>query len=87
MLVIPAHCHDGHIDLDRHGRSDIPAEADVVVVFLPKARSLRHDGEVSPEGVDNCLSAEQRAACCVQSMSGFAQTDLLDPAEDVWNHV
>ena len=87
MLVIPAHCHDGHIDLDRHGRHDIPDDADVVVVFLPKTNSLRDDGEVSPEACDNRWRAEQHARWYLQNLSGFAQTDLLDPAEDVWNHV
>jgi hypothetical protein len=31
------------------------------------------------------LSPEQRATWLMQSQSSFAQTDLLNPSEDVWN--
>jgi len=72
MLAIQAHCQAGHIHLDPSG---IPADARVVVVFLPT------------EASNTSLSIEQQAALALQSQSNFAQTVLLNPAEDCWNDV
>jgi hypothetical protein len=75
MLAIHAHYHDGYIHL---AQEDLPRDAKVVVVFLDT------DGVVNTA---NSLSAEQHAALHVQSQSQFAQTVLLNPAEDCWNNV
>jgi hypothetical protein len=39
----------------------------------------------SMESTHQTLSAEQQAALLLQSQSGFAQTTLMNPAEDCWN--
>jgi hypothetical protein len=72
MLAIKAHCHAGHIQLPTDG---IPHDSNVVVVFL------------TPEDHAAGLSQEQQSAAIMQSQSGFAQTVLLNPAEDCWNDV
>jgi uncharacterized lipoprotein YbaY len=73
MLAIQAQYHEGHIHIATEG---LPREAKVVVVFL--------DAEVAnaPKG----LSPDQQAALHMQSQSSFAQTVLLNPAEDCWNN-
>lgn len=86
MLAIQAHCHEGHIQLDQLAQLGIPRDAEVVVVFLPKGTSLPTNSAAALSTVAASLSPEQRAAWHMQSQSGFAQTDLLNPAEDVWNH-
>ncbi len=86
MLAIQAHCHQGHIQLDHLAQQGIPLDADVVVLFLPKSTSLPTSDAAALSTVAASLSPEQRAAWHMQSQSGFAQTDLLNPAEDVWNH-
>lgn len=90
MLAIQAHYHEGHIQLDQLAQQGIPRDADVVVLFLPKSTSLTTplptNSAAALSTVAASLSPEQRAAWHMQSQSGFAQTDLLNPAEDVWNH-
>ncbi len=86
MLAIQAHCHEGRIQLDQLAQLGIPRDAEVVVVFLPKGTSLPTNSAAALSTVAASLSPEQRAAWHMQSQSGFAQTDLLNPAEDVWNH-
>jgi len=71
MLAIQTHCHNGKIQLEQEG---IPADSDVIVLFLNTANKA-----VSG------LSTEQRAALMMQSQTGFAQSVLLDPAEDCWD--
>ena len=86
MLAIQAHCQDGHIQLDLQAYQDIPRDAEVVVIFLPKGTSLPTNSAAALNAVCASLSPEQRAAWHMQSQSGFAQTDLLNPEEDVWDH-
>lgn len=86
MLAIQAHCHEGHIQLDAQAQQGIPRDAAVVVIFLPKGTLLPTDNAAAINTAIASLSPEQRAAWHLQSQSGFAQTDLLNPAEDVWNH-
>jgi len=86
MLAIQAHCHEGHIQLDPQAHLNMPRDAEVVVIFLPKGTSLPASSAAAASTVAASLSPEQRAAWLMQSQSGFAQTDLLNPAEDVWNH-
>ena len=74
MLAIQAHCHEGHIHLTEEG---LPRDAKVVVVFL----------DAEPANAQNSLSPEQHAALHLQSQSSFAQSILLNPAEDCWNDV
>ena len=74
MLAVPARCHDGHIHLNTEG---LPRDAKVVVVFL----------DAEPANTSNELNSEQQAALRLQSQSQFAQTILLNPAEDCWNNV
>ena len=69
MLAIQAHYHDGHIQIPTEG---LPRDSKVVVVFL------------TPDTPSN-LNSEQQAALALQSQSSFAQTVLLNPAEDCWN--
>lgn len=83
MLAIQAHCHAGHIQLDQQG---IPQDADVVVLFLPKSTPQLTSSAAALSTLAASLSPEQHAAWHMQSQSGFAQTDLLNPAEEVWNH-
>ncbi len=73
MLAIQANYHEGHIQIATEG---LPRDAKVVVVFL--------DAEAAnaPTG----LSPDQQAALHLQSQSSFAQTVLLNPAEDCWNN-
>ena len=73
MLAIQAHYHDGHIQIATEG---LPRDSTVVVVFLPT------DAKDPPSN----LSPEQQAALSLQSQSSFAQTVLLNPAEDCWNN-
>jgi len=74
MLAIQAHYHEGHIQIATEG---LPRDAKVVVVFLtPDAANA-----------SSHLSADQQAALSLQSQSSFAQTVLLNPAEDCWNNV
>ena len=70
MLAIQAHYHDGHIQIPTEG---LPRDSKVVVVFL------------APDTPSN-LNSEQQAALVLQSQSSFAQTVLLNPAEDCWNN-
>lgn len=72
MLAIKAHCHAGHIQIPTEG---IPLDAQVVVLFL------------GSDDTNQQLTEEQHAAAVLQSQSGFAQTVLLNPAEDCWNDV
>jgi len=74
MLAIQAHCRDGHIQLPTEG---LPHDAKVVVVFLDT------EAASAPKGT----SPEQQAALHLQSQSRFAQSVLLNPAEDCWNNV
>ena len=73
MLAIQAHYHDGHIQIATEG---LPRDSKVVVVFLST------DAKDAPGN----LSPEQQAALLLQSQSSFAQTVLLNPAEDCWNN-
>ena len=73
MLAIQAHYHDGHIQIATEG---LPRDSKVVVVFLLT------DAKDAPSN----LSPEQQAALSLQSQSSFAQTVLLNPAEDCWNN-
>jgi len=75
MLAIPAHCHEGRIQLPAVG---LPRDAKVVVLFL--------DSEPPGASITQ-LSSEQQAALLLQSQSNFAQSVLLHPAEDCWNNV
>ena len=86
MLAIKAHWHDGHIQLDQQDQQDIPQDADVVVLFLPKSTPQAASSATALSVLAASLSPDQRALWQMQSQSGFAQTDLLNPAEDVWNH-
>ena len=72
MLAIPAHCHEGHIQLNTQG---LPRDAKVVVLFL----------DVDAESAPTNLSPEQQAALKLQSQSHFAKDVLLNSAEDCWN--
>ena len=71
MLAIQAHCHAGHIQIPTDG---IPMDAKVVVLFL------------SPDDNAVNITTEQQAVLALQSQSSFAQTVLLNPAEDCWNN-
>lgn len=71
MLAIQAHCHAGHIHISTDG---IPMDAKVVVLFL------------SPDDNAVNITTEQQAVLAMQSQSSFAQTVLLNPAEDCWNN-
>ena len=73
MLAIKANYHEGHIQIAKEG---LPRDAKVVVVFL--------DAEAA--NAPNGLSPDQQAALRLQSQSSFAQTVLLNPAEDCWNN-
>lgn len=73
MLTIQAHYHDGHIQISTEG---LPRDAKVVVSFLAA------DAKDAPSN----LNAEQQAALSLQSQSSFAQTVLINPAEDCWNN-
>lgn len=72
MLAIQADYHDGRIQIATEG---LPRDSKVVVVFLSA------DAKDTP----NNLNPEQQAALSLQSQSSFAQTVLLNPAEDCWN--
>jgi hypothetical protein len=73
MLAIHANYHQGHIQIAAEG---LPRDAKVVVLFLdPEA----------PNTVTS-LSPDHQAALHLQSQSSFAQTVLLNPAEDCWNN-
>jgi hypothetical protein len=73
MLAIQAHYHDGHIQIATEG---LPRDSKVVVLFLtPDAATTSSE-----------LNTDQQVAMYLQSQSGFAQTVLLDPAEDCWNN-
>ena len=72
MLAREAHYHEGHIRIAPEG---LPPDAKVVVFFLtPDATHTASN-----------VSADQHAGLSLQSQSSFAQTVLLDPAEDCWN--
>ena len=72
MLAIQAHYHEGHIQIATEG---LPRDSKVVVLFLtPDATNASSN-----------LSVDQQAALSLQSQSSFAQTVLLNPAEDCWN--
>jgi hypothetical protein len=73
MLAIKANYREGHIQIATEG---LPRDAKVVVVFL--------DAEAA--NAPNGLSPDQQAALHLQSQSSFAQTVLLNPAEDCWNN-
>jgi hypothetical protein len=73
MLAIQANYHEGHIQIATEG---LPRDAKVVVVFL----------DTEAANVSNGLSPDQQAALHLQSQSSFAQTVLLNPAEDCWNN-
>ena len=86
MLAIQARCHDGHIQLDPLDQQIIPRDADVIVLFLPKSPVPGSNTAAAITDLAASLNPEQRAAWHMQSKTGFAQADLLQPAEDVWNH-
>jgi hypothetical protein len=73
MLAIQAEYHDGHIQIATKG---LPRDSKVVVLFL------------TPDTANPAtnLNADQQAALSLQSRSSFAQTVLLNPAEDCWNN-
>jgi hypothetical protein len=74
MLAVQAQYHDGHIQIATEG---LPRDAKVVVLFL------------TPETETNAssnLNSDQQAALSLQSQSSFAQTVMLNPAEDCWNN-
>lgn len=75
MLAIQAQYHDGHIQIAPEG---LPRDSKVVVLFLaPDAN----------EAPSNFIAiAEHQALLSLQSRSSFAQTVLLNPAEDCWNN-
>lgn len=73
MLAIQANYHEGHIQIATEG---LPRDAKVVVVFLDAVAANASNG----------LSPDQQAALHLQSQSSFAQTVLLNPAEDCWNN-
>jgi len=73
MLAIQANYHEGHIQIATEG---LPREAKVVVLFLDSDAANAAAG----------LNPDQQAALCLQSQSSFAQTVLLNPAEDCWNN-
>lgn len=77
MLTLKANYHDGHIDFDPKDLAAVPKEAKVLVVFMTD------DAHPDP----NSLLAEQATAIRMQSQSSFAQNELLNPLEDIWNHV
>lgn len=77
MLALQAHYHDGHVDFDPKDQAAIPQSGKVVVVFINES--------VQP-GLAG-LSVEQSYALRMQSQSAFAQNELLNPQEDIWNHV
>jgi hypothetical protein len=84
MLAIQSHCHNGNIQLEQEG---IPADADVIVLFLNN-QVAANDPTANPLTANHVLqglSAEQHAALVMQSQTGFAQSVLLDPAEDCWD--
>ncbi|MDI9333927.1 MAG: hypothetical protein QM533_06085 [Cytophagales bacterium] len=86
MLAIQSHCHNGNIQLAQEG---IPADADVIVLFLSNQVAASHP-TATPSTANNFLqglSPEQRAALVMQSQTGFAQAVLLDPAEDCWDTI
>ena len=74
MLAIEANYHEGLIQIARAG---LPRDAKVVVLFL--------DADAANTALS--LSPDQQAALRLQSQSSFAQTVLLNPAEDCWNNV
>lgn len=86
MLATPAHCLKGDADALHPSCSDLYADVEGRQ-GAPECQSLLVIGEFAPDGLIKDLSSDQLSAWRMQSMSGFAQTDLLDPAEDVWNHV
>lgn len=73
MLAVQAHCHEGHIHLTDES---LPRDAKVVVVFL----------DAAPATAPNGFNPDQNAALHLQSQSSFAQSVLLNPAEDCWNN-
>ena len=86
MLAIQARCHKGHIQLDQLDEQGIPEDADVVVLFLPKNITGANNSVAALGTATASLNVEQRTAWQMQSLSSFAQTDLLNPQEDVWNN-
>ena len=81
MLAIQSHCHRGNIQLVQEG---IPVDADVIVLFLNTPIA---SNDPASNSVLSGLNAEQRGALIMQSQTGFAQSVLLDPAEDCWDNV
>lgn len=73
MLAIQATYHDGHIQIASEG---LPHAAKVVVHFL--------DAEAANAATS--LRPDQQATLHLQRQSSFAQTVLLNPAEDCWNN-
>ncbi len=86
MLAIQSHCHNGNIQIAQAG---IPADADVIVLFLNN-QVANNDPPANSRMASSALqglSVEQRAAHVLQSQTGFAQSVLLDPAEDYWDTI
>ena len=79
MLAIQAQYHDGHIQIPTEG---LPRDAKVVVVFLEAESANTPNTPNTHKG----LNPDQQAALHLQSQSSFAQTVLLNPAEDCWNN-
>ena len=73
MLAIQAEYHDGHIQIATKG---LPRDSKVVVLFLTQ----------DVVNAASNLNSDQQAALSLQSQSSFAQTVLLNPAEDCWNN-
>jgi hypothetical protein len=77
MLALQGDYHDGHIDFDSKDQAAIPKSGKVVVLFMNETV------QIAPPS----LTDEQNTALHMQSQSAFAQNVLLNPLEDVWNHV
>ncbi len=77
MLAIQARYSNGHIDFDPKDQAFLPKAGNVVVLFINETVVA------SPTG----LAHEQTAALRIQSQSAFVQNELLNPQEDIWNHV
>ena len=71
-----------HAKLEPLDLLNIPPDADVIVLFLPKTTGPLATA-ASIKDLAATLSPEHHAARRVQSQNGFAQADLLQPAEDV----
>lgn len=78
--------HDSHAQLEPLDQLKISPDAGAVILFLPK-RTTPLATAVSIRDLAANLSTEQHAAWHMQSQTGFAKTDLLQRAEDVWDYM